>query len=169
MGDGALTDENLLPAERDSALGVITGLHYAPNLSGAANTDFRVGYEALNRLPVTQYAENGYDAAAMLDLALGRLAPGAVRADTLVALLRAVSFRAPRGPLHFDSLGQVNNNVYIRKVTDVDGRMRNSVIATYPSVGQFWKWKRARYLKLPTYGKLKGSWVGISDSNNPKS
>ncbi len=168
IGDGALTDENLLPGEHDSALGVITGLHYAPSLPGAANAEFRVGYEALNRLPATQYAENGYDAAAVLDLALAGLAGRTVRPDAVMAILHAVSFRAPRGPVHFDSLGQVNNNVYIRKVTDVDGRLRNSVIATYPSVGQFWKWKRARYLKLPSYGKLKGTWVSISRSEQAR-
>ncbi len=162
VGDGALTDESLLPSEGAGALGIITGSHYAPGLGGAANADFRFGYQALNGLPVTPYVENGYDAAATLDLALANVSGGAVRADTLMAALHAVSFRAPRGPVHFDSLGQVNNNVYIRKVSGLDGRLQNSVIATYPSVGQFWRWKRARYLKLPSYGKLKGTWVKAS-------
>jgi branched-chain amino acid transport system substrate-binding protein len=54
-------------------------------------------------------------------------------------------------------------NSYIRKVQRVSGdrhnlgvkpnSLWNTVIGTYPAVGQFWKWKAKEVLKQPVYSK----------------
>ncbi len=84
---------------------------------------------------------------------------GPVRSDALAAALREVQFDAPRGPLHFDAFGQIVNDVYIRRVTQMGGRYRNDVIATYHAVSQFWRYDPQSYLQFPPYAKLKGTWV----------
>ena len=123
------------------------------------NTAFRLGYESLGGKPVSQYVENSYVAAASLAAALATLPPGPVRADALAAALRDVRLTAPRGSLHFDALGQAVDDVYIRRVGQVGGRFRNDVIATYPAVSQFWRYDPRRYLQIPSYAKLKGTWA----------
>jgi branched-chain amino acid transport system substrate-binding protein len=154
-----LTDESVLSAERDFALGAITSLHYAATLPSPQNTAFRLGYESLGGQSVSQLAENGYVAAQALGAALARLPSGPVRGDALAVEMRGVTLQAPRGLVRFDSYGQVVDAVYVRRVRQVGGRFRNDVIETYPSVSQFWRYDPARYLQLPSYEKLKGTWA----------
>jgi branched-chain amino acid transport system substrate-binding protein len=158
-GDGVLTDERVLRDEGESALGTVTALHYAATLPTSRNGAFRHGYESLGGGPVSQYVENGYVAAAALSAALAKLPAGPIRSDALAAALREVQFEAPRGTVRFDAFGQVVNDVYIRRVTQVGGRYRNDVIATYHAVSQFWRYDPQRYLQFPPYAKLKGTWV----------
>ncbi len=159
VGTGLITDELVLGEERDTALGAITALHYAATLSNPENEAFRVGYEALGGHPVSHLVENGYVAAAAISAALEKLPAGPIKGDALAASLRAVTLHAPRGELHFDPTGQVVDSVYIRRVRQVGGRYRNDVIATYPNVTQFWHYDPERYRALPSYAKLKGTWV----------
>jgi branched-chain amino acid transport system substrate-binding protein len=159
VSDGTLTDERLLPIERERATGVTSGLHYAATLNNRFNVGFRLGYETLSGKPATQFVENGYVAAQVLADALERLPPGAPKSDALLAALRGAQVDAPRGPVRFDRYQQVINNVYIRRVGQVGGRFRNAVIETFPAVSQFWQYDAARYLALPMYAKLKGSWA----------
>ena len=56
-----------------------------------------------------------------------------------------------RGPLKMDELGNPIQNVYIRKVERVGGKLQNSVIYTYPNVSQFWTYNKDEYLKTPPY------------------
>jgi branched-chain amino acid transport system substrate-binding protein len=57
----------------------------------------------------------------------------------------------PRGPVKIDAWGNPIQNVYIRKVERVGGKLQNSVIATYPNVSQFWKYNPEEFLKMPLY------------------
>ncbi|HYB74943.1 MAG TPA: hypothetical protein VED18_16345, partial [Candidatus Sulfotelmatobacter sp.] len=59
----------------------------------------------------------------------------------------------PRGPVELDEAANAINNVYIRKVERVGGELQNSVIYTYPQVGQFWKHGKAQYLAQPLYDR----------------
>ena len=42
-------------------------------------------------------------------------------------------------------------NIYVRKVEKVGGRLQNTVIATFPAVSQFYKYKPEEYMKPPLY------------------
>jgi branched-chain amino acid transport system substrate-binding protein len=159
VSDGALVDERLLPQERERATGVTSGLHYASIGTNGANLNFRLGYEALSAKPATQFVENGYVAAQMLSAALEKLPAGPLKSDALLAALRTADVDAPRGRVHFDHYQQAVNNVYIRRVRQIGGRFRNDVIETYASVSQFWQYDALRYLQLPDYAKLKGTWA----------
>jgi branched-chain amino acid transport system substrate-binding protein len=158
-GDPTLTDELSLVQERDRAEGITTGSHYSPVLNTPINVAFRLGYESLTGHQVSLFVENGYVAAQMLAAALEKLAPGTVKLDTLLPALRAVQVVAPRGAVHFDRFQQVVNAVYIRQVRQVGGRFRNEVIETIPEVSQFGQYEPQRYLALPPYAKLKGTWA----------
>jgi branched-chain amino acid transport system substrate-binding protein len=118
-----------------------------------------LGYERLTGNPMTYFVENGYVAAQALADALARVPGGDFRSGNLAAQLRADAFTAPRGPVRFDAYQQVVDNVYIRRVEQIGGRYRNEVIATYRGVSQFWRFDPQKYLQLPTYTSLKGTWV----------
>lgn len=55
--------------------------------------------------------------------------------------------------MSFDEYGNVVGNVYIRKVTRVEGRLANSIIKTYPNVSQFWTYDPKEFLKNPVYSR----------------
>ncbi len=51
-----------------------------------------------------------------------------------MAALRDVEIAdAPRGPVKMDPYGNPTQNIYIRKVEKVGGKLQNTVIYTYPS------------------------------------
>ncbi|MGP6158340.1 MAG: ABC transporter substrate-binding protein [Vulcanimicrobiaceae bacterium] len=159
MAWGGLTDESLLPAEGSMAEGIISGLHYTASLQSAVNLRFVNGYQSLTGHAVSHVVENGYVAAAMLSQALDRIPAGKADPAALTAALRGMRLEAPRGPICLDRLQQVRDNVYIRRVSLVGGKPHNELIATYPSVSQFWRYPAALYLSRPSYAKLKGTWV----------
>jgi branched-chain amino acid transport system substrate-binding protein len=159
FGDSTLTNERVLRSAREKALRIVSGSHYSAVVPSTENTAFRLGYERLTGNPTTYFVENGYVAAQALDEALAHEPAGDLRPGTLAAQLRNVAFTAPRGPVRFDSFGQIVNNVYIRRVEQIGGRYRNEVIATYRTTSQFWRFDPQKYLQLPTYAKLKGTWV----------
>jgi len=70
-----------------------------------------------------------------------------------LALRRVDLKESARGPLKVDDFGNPIQNIYIRKVERVGGRLQNTVIATYPAVSQFWKYKPDEYMKRPLYGR----------------
>lgn len=159
IGHGALTDEQILPAEGATANGIITTLHYAATLPTKTNTAFRLSYEGATNKSVSQYVEDGYAAAEVVDAALAKLPAGPVQSQAFTEALRTVRIDAPRGPLHFDSKQQAVYNVYVRRVRQVGGKYRNEVIDTFVNVSQFWRYDQNAYLALPPYAKLKGTWA----------
>ncbi len=71
-----------------------------------------------------------------------------------MAALRAVEIGdAPRGPIKMDPYGNPTQNIYIRKVERVGGKLQNTVIHTYPAVSQFWKYAPEEFLKQPVYSR----------------
>ena len=75
------------------------------------------------------------------------------RGALMAALRRVVITDAPRGPVKMDPFGNPVQNIYIRKVERVDGKLQNTVIHTYPEVGQFWKYTPQEFLRQPVYSR----------------
>ena len=51
--------------------------------------------------------------------------------------------------MKMDELNNPIQNVYVRKVERVGGKLQNTVVHTYPNVSQFWTYKQDEYLKAP--------------------
>jgi branched-chain amino acid transport system substrate-binding protein len=58
---------------------------------------------------------------------------------------------APRGFIAVDHWNNPVQTIYVRKVEKVGGKLQNTVIATFPAVGQFYKYKPDEYMKTPLY------------------
>jgi len=154
VGVGTLTDENVLKSMGDEALGVITSLIYSSVLDTPANKKFAAAYEKRYNRATSLYSAEGYTGARFYYDALRAINGEAEDKEKFIAALRKVEVSDdPRGPMKMDDLGNPIENIYIRKVERVSGKLQNTVIHTYPSVSQFWTYNREEYLKTPVYDR----------------
>ena len=154
IAGGTYTDEHVLPQLGDESIGVVSAHHYSAALDTPANRRFRAAFEkAYQRIP-SFYSENCYTGARIISEALKGVGGMAEDRGPLMAALRRVEITdAPRGPVKMDGYGNPTQNIYIRKVERVDGKLQNTVIYTYPNVSQFWKYPPGEFLKQPVYSR----------------
>jgi branched-chain amino acid transport system substrate-binding protein len=151
---GTFTDEHVLRTMGDEVLGVVTALQYSAALATPANRKFVQAYEAKFKQIPSYYSEGTYVAGVAMKAALESIGGDVENADKFLTALRRVDLSdAPRGPIRFDDFGNPIQNVYVRKVERVNGRLQNTVIHTFPSVSQFWTYKPEDFLKNPVYSR----------------
>ncbi len=154
IGNGTFTDEHVLRTMGDEVLGVVTAHHYSAALATPANQRFVRAYEAKYRQVPSYYSEGTYVAGVALKAALEATGGEIENAERVLAALRKADLSdAPRGPIRFDEYGNPIQNIYVRKVERVNGRLQNTVIHTFPSVSQFWTYKPEEFLKNPVYSR----------------
>src|SRR5207253_7475103 len=142
VGGGTFTDEHVLRTMGDEVLGVITALHYSAALTTPGNQKFARTYEGKFKQVPSYYSEGTYVAGLQLKRALEGLSGDAESVERLVGTLRKTELAdTPRGPIRFDDYGNPIQNIYIRKVERVGGKLQNTVIHTFPNVSQFWTYK----------------------------
>ena len=152
LGGGTTTDESVLPAMGDEAIGTLTALHYSEGLDTPQNRKFAKAFEARAGKIPSYYSEACYTGARWIVEAIKAVGGKVEDRDQLLAALRRVDIKdTPRGPMTVDQWGNPIQNIYIRRVDKAGGRLQNTVIATYPAVSQFWKYGAEEYLKLPLY------------------
>jgi len=154
IGGGTFTDEHVLRTMGDEVLGVITALHYSAALTTPGNQKFARTYEGKFKQVPSYYSEGTYVAGLQLKRALEGLSGDAESVERLVGTLRKTELAdTPRGPIRFDDYGNPIQNIYIRKVERVGGKLQNTVIHTFPNVSQFWTYKPEEFLKNPVYSR----------------
>jgi branched-chain amino acid transport system substrate-binding protein len=154
VGGGTLTDEHVLRTMGDESLGIVTALHYSAALENPTNKRFAQAYEAKFKQVPSYYSEGTYVAGTLLKAALEATGGDIEDKEKFLAALRKVELPdAARGPMRFDEYGNPIENVYVRKVERVGGRLQNTVIHTFPSVSQFWTYKPEDFLKQPVYSR----------------
>src|SRR6478735_7264711 len=133
-GSGFMVDSDTLPAQGKSALGCVNALHYADTLDNPENSKFVEQYRAKFKEYPSVYAEYGYVAAMILQAALAAVDGNTQDKDKLRTAMRALELKAPRGPFKFNPVTQSPiQNVYIREVAEVEGRITNKVLHTIPN------------------------------------
>jgi branched-chain amino acid transport system substrate-binding protein len=154
IAGGTHTDEHILPQLGDETIGVVSAHHYSAALETPANQRFRAAFEKkFKRLP-SFYSENCYTGARAVSEAVKAIGGKVEDRAALMAALRKVEIKdAPRGPIKMDPYGNPTQNIYIRKVEKVGGKLQNTVIYTYPAVSQFWKYSPEEFLKQPVYDR----------------
>jgi branched-chain amino acid transport system substrate-binding protein len=154
IGSGNFTDEHVLRSMGDEALGIVTALHYSAALATPVNRRFVQAYEAKYGQMPSYYSEGTYTGGIVLKAALEAVGGDVEDAGKILAALHRVALTdAPRGPVKFDEYGHPVQNVYVRRVERVDGRLQNTVIHTFPTVSQFWTYRPDEFLKNPVYSR----------------
>ncbi|HXG02198.1 MAG TPA: ABC transporter substrate-binding protein [Candidatus Binatia bacterium] len=152
LGGGTTTDESVLPQMGDEAVGAVTALHYSAALDNPHNQKFARAFEARAGKSASYYSEATYTGTRWIVEAIKAVGGKVEDREALLAALRKVEIRdAPRGPISVDRWGNPVQNIYVRRVERVGGRLQNTVIHTFPSVGQFWTYNPEEYMKQPLY------------------
>jgi len=153
VGGMTALDEAVLRNMGDEALGIRTACWYSAELANPLNKKFAADFRAQNKYDPGFYAAATYVEAAVLEAALETIKGKIEDKAAFMKALRSVKTSTVRGPVSFDSYGNVVGDVFIRRVERKDGRLVNVVDKTYPSVSQFWTYKPEDFLKNPVYSR----------------
>jgi branched-chain amino acid transport system substrate-binding protein len=127
-GAGFLTEPDVLPAQGKSALGVITGHFYTPQLDNPTNKKFVTDFKAKfgGKTP-DGFACQGHDTAEVIVRAVKAVGGNTQDKDKLVAAIEKVEFDSPRGRFRFDPKTHniVQPFIYVREVKEVTGGLDN--------------------------------------------
>ena len=96
-------DGTTLPALKTLALGAITGGAYAPDLKNPANEKFERAFEAKYHRAPSGYAAQSYDAASLLNSALGKTGGDVADPEKFRAALKIADFQSVTGPFRFNT------------------------------------------------------------------
>ncbi|HEV7913064.1 MAG TPA: ABC transporter substrate-binding protein [Albitalea sp.] len=159
IGGGTSYDEFSLPFMGDESIGHISTLQYSAALTTPANESFVKKYRAKYGKVPSYYSESNYTTAQMVHEVMkqnGGKWPGT---EAFIKQLNAVKVEAPRGPVTIDDMRNPVQNIYIKKVEkkkmfgyDKD-ELWNTVIKTYPNVGQAGPYAKDEFLKQPVYSR----------------
>jgi branched-chain amino acid transport system substrate-binding protein len=127
-GAGFLTEPDVLPAQGNSALGIVTGHFYTPLLDNPTNQRFVKEFRDRfgGKMP-DGFACQGYDTAEVIVRALKAVNANTQDKDRLVEAIARVEFDSPRGRFRFDPKTQnvIQPFIYIREVKNVAGGINN--------------------------------------------
>lgn len=126
LATGDVTDEDVLDAMGDAAIGMITSFHYSAAHDSPENKAFVAAYhKAFPKDRPNFVAAAGYDGMHLIYQALEKT-KGDAGADAFMAAVKGMKWTSPRGPVEIDpETRDIIQNVYIRKVEKVDGVLQN--------------------------------------------
>lgn len=127
-GAGFLTEGGVLAAQGASAEGIRTALHYGDQLDNPVNTQFVKDYQAAYQALPTVYSVQAYDAAAVLDKAIGQ-AKTVNGAGIAAAIGEIGEIDSPRGPWSFDQINGPAQTYYLREVKSAGGTLDNAILS----------------------------------------
>lgn len=137
MSTGGSAEDKVINLLGSQALGTVTSIHYFPALDNKLNHAYVADYKALmgkNAEP-DFYSVDSYDGLGLIYHTVEKLHGNISNPMAVMAAMRGTTFQSPRGPVHIDAKnGDLWQNVYIRKVEMVDGKLDNKLIETVPMV-----------------------------------
>jgi len=159
IGGGTSYDEFVLPSMGDEVLGHVSSLQYSAAIDTPRNAEFVKAYRAKYGKVPSYYSESNYTTAQMIHEVMKRTRGKWPGPQQFIKLMQGLKLEAVRGPVHFDDMRNPVQNIYIKKVEKKkmfgypNEELWNTVIKTYPDVGQFWTYKKAEFLKTPLYSR----------------
>ncbi|HSV82347.1 MAG TPA: ABC transporter substrate-binding protein [Ramlibacter sp.] len=126
-----LVDSVSLPAIGDSAIGIVSGGFWAPDFPNPASKQFVEEFEKKYKRIPSNYAAQSYDAALLLDSAIGRVRGNVADKRAFAAALKAADFKSVRGEFRFG-----NNNFPVQAMhvmqaaKDAQGRLNLKTLST---------------------------------------
>ncbi len=126
IGTGDVTDDDILDAMGDVALGTITTHHYSAAHDSPENKAFVEAFEAANKgMRPNFMGVGGYDGMRLIYEAL-KATGGDPDGDKLIEAMKQAKWTSPRGPVAIDPRTRdIVQNIYFREVERVDGQLYN--------------------------------------------
>jgi branched-chain amino acid transport system substrate-binding protein len=123
-------DGTTLPALKSIAVGAITGGSYSPDLDNPTNKRFVTDFVAKYGREPSGYAAQSYDAANLLNSALGKVGGDVSNAVAFRAALKAADFSSVSGSFKYN-----NNHFPIRDFYRIDVELNQAGQATFVNKG----------------------------------
>jgi branched-chain amino acid transport system substrate-binding protein len=160
IAGGTSYDEFVLPFMGDEVIGDVSALMYSAALTTPKNEAFVKAYRAKFGKVPSYYSEGNYTTAHWIDEVMAKHKgkfPGPVE---FIKTMASIKIDAPRGPVQLDlETKSPVENVYIKKVEKKTmfgydkPELWNTVIKTYPNVGTFYTYDRAKFRAQPVYSR----------------
>ncbi|MEF2553847.1 ABC transporter substrate-binding protein [Aurantimonas sp. A2-1-M11] len=152
LGSMTTVDEGILKSMSDEAVGVISSGWYSAGIDTPTNKKFVEAVREEFGADPGYYTVGAYMACEFLNNALEQVGGDVSDKGAFMEALRNVDISdSPYGPVTVDAYGQPIMDIQIRKVEEVDGRLQNTVLKTYPAVSQFWTYDQETFLAAPVY------------------
>jgi branched-chain amino acid transport system substrate-binding protein len=133
IATGDVTDDDILNAMGDVALGVTTTHHYSAAHDSPENKAFVEAFRKVANVRPNFMAVGGYDGMHVIYEGLKKT--NGQGGQALVDAMKGMSWTSPRGPVSIDpQTRDIVQNVYVRKVERVSGELYNVEFATVPNV-----------------------------------
>ena len=134
LGEGSVTEDDIITQMDDSVLGMVTSHHYSAAHPGPENEAFCKAFRAEAGTRPNHIAVHAYDGMHLIYEALKKTG-GAASGEALVDAMKGLSWQSPRGPLSIDpETREPIQNIYIRRVERVNGELYNVEFVTVPDV-----------------------------------
>jgi branched-chain amino acid transport system substrate-binding protein len=126
IATGDLTDEDVIDAVGDSALGIVTSMQYAEAHNSPENKAYvQAYYKAYPKDRPNYMSVSGYDGMQLIAKVLEKTG-GDADGDKFMAAVKGLSWISPRGKMSIDpETRDVVQTVYIRKMEKVAGKLQN--------------------------------------------
>ena len=159
IGGGTSYDEYVLPSMGDEVIGHVSALQYSAAIDTPKNIAFVKKYrEKYGKVP-SYYSESNYTTAQWIHEALKKTGGKWPGPEKFMQVMAQIKLDAVRGPVRIDEMRNPVQTIYIKKVEKKKNfgypqeELWNTVIKSYPDVGQFWKYGKADFLKQPVYSR----------------
>jgi len=156
VGGSTTADDTIIGAYGDEVEGLINTNPYSLDIESDANKRFLAAMQKNygSDVRIGHYAACFYIDGQVIEAALAKTDGKADNPDEFVKAIRSVTLaETPRGPISFDSHGNVVIDVYVRRAEKRDGKMVNKTIKTYHKVSQFWKMDSKAFLEQPVFSR----------------
>ena len=154
FGNPTCVDEGILRNMGDEALGVYSASWYSAELDTPENKRFVDAVMKEYQVVPGFYTAGTYVAAMQLEAAMNAVKGRVEDKPAFVRALHEARLAAsPIGPIRIYEYGKPVLNIYVRKVERKNGRLVNTIVATYPEVTQFWNFDPKKFLAAPVYSR----------------
>lgn len=127
---GEVTDETVLEAIGEAAIGVKSGDHWVYTLNNSANREFIRGYRQKYGGVPNHFAVRGYDAMQFIVDAINNAQGDVSNRPRLLNAFKSAKIISPRGFVQIDpETNNATQHVYAREVARIDGVLTNRLLA----------------------------------------
>jgi branched-chain amino acid transport system substrate-binding protein len=155
LGSSITVDTTVLQSDSGPLLeGVYSGSHYAQVLPYPEFAEFDKNFEKLVGRPSSLFAADYYIGAKVAIEALKAIEGKIEDQKSFRDALLKVKIDTPRGPFWFDEFHNVVENVYINRVVDINGTLRNDVVETFVAQDQFGPFDPEWYQSQPPFDRI---------------
>jgi branched-chain amino acid transport system substrate-binding protein len=135
LSTGDVTEDGVIEALGDNAIGVISTHQYSMAHESPENKAFLAAYAQVAPQQRPNFmAVGGYDGMAAVYEVVRKLG-GKVDGDKAMGVLKGLNIMSPRGPIQIDAdTRDIVQNVYVREVKKVGGKLYNVEFDHFPAV-----------------------------------